>query len=196
MALEKFTDNFKDNLKKKAEQRRMEQGVKRKDKDAFMQAYDNYVDDIYRFIYFKVGSADEAGDITSQVFLKTWNYIQEDKLESISTLRALIYKIARNCIIDHYRSIKTDKVNIDDENAPVELEDTKQDVGRQAEINSDMEEVRRNLDKLKDEYKEILILRYINELSFKEIAKITGKSKSNVRVLSHRALNALRELMR
>jgi RNA polymerase sigma-70 factor (ECF subfamily) len=202
MALEKFTDNIADGFKKRNEERRLEKGVKSKDKEAFLQAYDGYVNDIYRFIYFKIGNSEEANDITSQVFLKTWNYVQENKLKNRATLKALIYKIARNTIIDHYRSnSKAEKVNIDNNidddqgRASIDIEDKSQDIARQAEINSDMEEVRRNLGKLKDEYKEVLILKYVNELSFKEIAAITGKSKSNTRVLAHRALKALRELM-
>ncbi len=195
MVLEKFTDNIKDGFRKKMDEKTMEKGVKKRDKEAFIWAYDNYIDDIYRFIYFKIGSIEEAKDITSKVFLKTWEYIQRNKLESRTTLKALIYKIARNSIIDHYRSIKTEKIAIDNENFPIDIEDGKQNIGRQAEINSDMEAVQKNLTKLKDEYKEVLVLRYINELSFKEIAKITGKSKTNLRVLSHRALKSLRELM-
>ena len=65
--------------------------------------YDLYTDSIYRYIYFKVGQDEEARDLTSEVFLKAWNYIQDNKITDYKTLKALFYKIARNLVIDHYR---------------------------------------------------------------------------------------------
>lgn len=168
--------------------------VKKKDKDAFIEAYDLYIDDIYRFVYFKVGSSHEAEDLTSTVFLRTWNYIQHKNVDKAKSLRALIYKIARNLIIDHYRTKKV-KTSIDDEELGINMVDESQDIARQAETSSDMKIVEDNLLKLKDEYREIIVMRFIDELSFVEIAQVLGKSKDNVRVLVHRALNALRDLL-
>jgi len=170
--------------------------VKKKDKDAFIEAYDLYIDDIYRFVYFKVSSSQEAEDLTSTVFLKTWNYIQHQNIDKAKSLRALIYKIARNLIIDHYRSTKKIDASIDDENAGISIVDEKQNIARQAETSSDFKIVEENLLKLKDEYREIIVMRFIDELSFTEIAQILGKSKDNVRVLVHRALGALRDLLK
>jgi RNA polymerase sigma-70 factor (ECF subfamily) len=170
--------------------------IKKKDKEAFMQAYDMYLDDIYRFIFFKVKSSEEAQDITSRVFLKTWNQVRENKLGDKKTLKALLYTIARNAVIDHYRNnANISTIDIDSQDSKIDIPDTGQDMIRQAEIDSDMEVVREKMKELKDEYREILILRYINELSFGEIANITGRSKNNARVISHRALKALKDLM-
>jgi RNA polymerase sigma-70 factor (ECF subfamily) len=170
--------------------------VKKKDKEAFMQAYDLYLDDIYRFILFKVGNAEDAQDITSQVFLKTWNQARENKLADKKTLKALLYTIARNAVIDHYRNnANISKIDIDSQDNQTDIPDKNRDIAGQAEIDSDMEIVLEKMKELKDEYREILILRYINELSFGEIADITDKSKNNVRVISHRALKALKDLM-
>jgi len=79
--------------------------IKNKDRQAFVKAYDLYVDQIYRFIYFKVGNKEEAEDLSSAVFLKIWSYLQENNIIDSKTLRSLLYKIARNIIIDHYRKI-------------------------------------------------------------------------------------------
>lgn len=188
--------SFLDKGKRKGKERSLgNRVVKKKDKEAFLQAYDMYVDDLYRFVYFKVNNAEQARDITSQVFLKTWNYILENKLADKKTLRALIYTIARNTIIDHYRNSRMEKVDIDNEEAPMDIEDDGQDIAREAETNSDMEMVQEKMKQLKDEYREVLLLRYINELSFFEIAQITGRSKNNVRVVCHRAMKALQDLM-
>ena len=170
--------------------------LKNDNKEAFIEAYDLYVDEIHRFVFFKVGNKEEAEDITSAVFLKTWNYIQETERLVEKTLKALLYKIARTTIIDHYRK-KSNQANlsIDDEEKGFDVVDEKQDVQKSFEIANDFDLVQEKLQELKDEYREIILLRYINELSIDEIAKQLGKSKGNIRVLTHRALKALSDLV-
>ncbi len=180
-------------MQTKMSDRRLFVKIKKKDKEAFMEAYDLYVDDIHRFVYFKVGSSEEAKDITSVVFLKAWQYILKENLDRERSLRALIYKIARNAIIDHYRQAKNREVSMDD--SVVERPDEDHDLIKELEIDSDLEMVKKALGKIKDEYREILIMKYINEMSFAEIAEITGKSKGNARVISCRALKALKSVI-
>ena len=170
--------------------------LKKKDEQAFIRVYEKYVDDIYRFIYYKVGNSEEARDITSLVFLKTWNYILEEKLEGSKSLKSFVYKVARNCVVDHYRKDRSElKIELDDHHLHIDIIDENQDTLKETEINIDMEKVKEKLEEIKDEYREMIILRYINELSFSEIADITGRSKNSARVLVHRALKALKELM-
>lgn len=184
-------------LAKRKQEKELLVGVKKKDNEAFIKAYDLYVDQIFRFVYFKVGSKEEADDLTSIVFLKTWNYIQDSRPEDFKTLKSLIYKIARTSIIDYYRKNSNfNKVAFENkEGEPIDIKDEKQDIARQAEINSDFGIIEQKLQELKDEYREVIILRFIDELNIKEIAAILDKPKNNVRVLVHRALKALRELM-
>jgi RNA polymerase sigma-70 factor (ECF subfamily) len=77
--------------------------MKSHDREAFIKVYDESVEEIYRFVYFKIGSREEAKDLSSMIFLKAWNHIQNNTLEDAKTLRALLYKIARNAIVDYYR---------------------------------------------------------------------------------------------
>ena len=184
-------------LAKRRQEKELLAGVKKKDSEAFIKAYDLYVDQIFRFVYFKVGSKEEADDLTSIVFLKTWNYVQESRLEDFKTLKSLIYKIARTSIIDYYRKNSNfHKVALENkEGEQIDIKDEKQDIARQAEINSDFGIIEQKLKELKDEYREVIVLRFIDELNIKEIAAILDKPKNNVRVLVHRALKALRELM-
>lgn len=179
--------------------------LKSKDKEAFVKAYDLYIDSIYRFIYFKVNDEDEAWDLTSAVFLKAWNHIQNNNLLDYKTLRSLFYKIARNSVIDYYREQAAQKNNMvigagrDGDNireAMEEVADEKQDVERRVGVTLDLAMVEKKLLDLKDEYREIIILRFTEELSISEIAEILGKSNGNVRILVHRALKALRELVK
>ncbi len=169
--------------------------LKKKDKDAFIKAYDKYLEHIYRFVYFKVGSREEAEDLTSYIFLKTWDYIQNNQLKDHKTLKALLYKVARNAVIDHYRKQKPlADASIDDENLARTLVDDKQDMHKQVMISDEYEAITLKLKELKDEYREAIILRYVNEMSIGEVAEALGKNKGNTRVLIYRALNALKEL--
>lgn len=166
---------------------------KHKDKQAFIEAYDLYIEQIYRFVYFKVGVKEDAEDVTSLVFLKCWNYIYEGNLERHDTLKSLLYKIARNTIIDHYRK-QQGKETVALE-AAEEVSDMRQDHGEQLATEMEFQAIiQKKLPQLKEEYRDVIILRFINELSVSEISRILGKSSGNVRVLIHRALQSLQDI--
>ncbi|NQT49844.1 RNA polymerase sigma factor [Candidatus Kuenenbacteria bacterium] len=162
-----------------------------KDADSYGQLYDYYVDRIFRFILFKVSSVEVAEDLTSEVFLKTWEYINNTN-KKIGNLNALLYKVARNCVIDHYRSKAKDAVTTDEE-VMLNIKDMR-DLEADANLKMEIQSIEVHLSKLKDDYREVIILKYIEEFSITEIAEVTGKSKGNVRVLLHRALKAIKEI--
>lgn len=183
------------NLIKKFKDKQALDRLKKRDKEAFTKAYDENVSDIYRFVYYKIGNPDEAQDITSAIFLKTWNHIQNYTLESAKTLRALLYKVARSTIIDYYRTQDKAKiVSIEDDNNNIDIP-IETDEDSRIDISNDIDLIRGKLPLLKEEYKEVIIMRFINELDLDEIADITGKNKGNIRVLTHRALKALKDLL-
>ncbi|OGY47733.1 MAG: hypothetical protein A2840_01080 [Candidatus Buchananbacteria bacterium RIFCSPHIGHO2_01_FULL_47_11b] len=168
--------------------------LKKKDPEAFAQLYDLYMTPIYRFIYFKVPSQQDAEDLTSEVFLKTWQYATQ-KDEEIENLRALLYRMARNLVIDFYRSrARQDWVN--DEEAALKIPDVRQQkLLAQIEAKTELESLEGIMRQMKDEYRELLLLRYIEELSIGEIADVLQKTKGSVRVQLHRALKLSRELL-
>lgn len=170
--------------------------LKSGDREAFIKAYDDFADDLYRFAYFKLGSEEEAKDLVSVIFLKTWNYIQTNSLKDSKTLRALLYKIARNAIIDHYRDKGlASSISIEDAPQALEVPDDSQNQEDLIDQKSDLDLVQRKLMLLKDEYREVIIWRFVEDLSMDEIANITGKKKGNIRVLLHRAVTALKDLI-
>ncbi|HKK53968.1 MAG TPA: RNA polymerase sigma factor [Patescibacteria group bacterium] len=179
------------NLLRKFKENNLSSRSLRKDKQAFIEIHSLYVDDIYRFIYFKVGHREEAQDIASDVFLKAWDYIILNKVDKSKNLKALFYKIARNTIVDYYRSKKTTSSLESLENT--DLKDIKQDPQTLTEIKHDYERILKLLNNLKEEYKEVIILKHINELSWDEVSQALSKSKGSLRVLLHRATKALEE---
>lgn len=167
--------------------------VLQKNPDAYAQAYDLYVDQIYRFVYFKIGSEEEAQDITAETFLKTWQYVLDGK--KIENLKALLYRVARNLVIDHYRR-QRQTVPADEELAS--LKGQEQLITNQfgeADDAVDTELLIMRMRDLKDEYREILLLRYIEGLSLKEIAGVLEKKPGAARVVLYRATKTLKSLI-
>lgn len=168
--------------------------LKKQDQEAFAQIYDLYVESIYRFIYFKINNKEEAQDLTSEVFLKAWNSVQNKGEVVVKTLPAFLYRIARNTVIDHYRKKKHD-YSLDEmvENSTEPINE--KDLGKDFDANMDMATLEKALHELKDEYREIIVLRYVDELSTSEIASILDKNKGAVRVLQYRAQEALKKIL-
>lgn len=192
---------------KKFQDRQVMSQLKRKDREAFIKTYDENVVEINRFIYFKVANQEEANDLTSSVFLKAWNYVQNKNLLEAKTLRALFYKIARNIVIDYYRekgsmqqlsfeeNLNKDGELIGEREAIIDESTSQTIIEDKIDEASDIRLIESKLPLLKEEYRELIVMRFINELSIAEIADISQKSKGNIRVLTHRALKALRELI-
>lgn len=162
-----------------------------KDPDAFALLYDQYVEPIYRFIYFKISHQEEAEDVTGEVFLKCWQYLVAGNASEVRSFSALIYTIARNQIIEVYRHRAKRPESPLDEN--VEQSDGGI-AARALAAREDVDKLLIVLRKLKQEYQEVLLLRYVEDFSIGEIARITGKSGTNVRVTIHRALKKLKSL--
>lgn len=163
--------------------------VKNQDPEAYGQFYDLYVTRIYRFVFFKVNSVSDAQDITSEVFLKLWQYIKEGK--EVKNLNAFTYMIARNKVIDFYRQKSRMDEPMGEEH--INIPDDEKDMLKQQIIENDLSDALKGIENLKDEYKEVIILKYLDELSSKEIAQVLSKSGGATRVLLHRAMKALKE---
>lgn len=167
-----------------------------RDPEIFGKFYDEYVDRIYRFIYFKVPTPQEAEDLTSEVFLKFWQAVQNQ--DNVKNIKSYIYSIARNIVVDFYRS-KSNRyevsltASLDD----MQFQSLKSDLDILQKIDgkTEISKLFSAVNNLKDEYKEVILLRYIEEIPIKEISQIIDKSKGATRVLIHRALKALREVL-
>ena len=158
-------------------------------KEEFSKIYDRYIDSIYRFIFIKVSSAQIAEDICSETFVRGWQVFLK-KRGRIKNFRAFLYRIAHNLIVDFYRKNgKIDIVSVDDKNI---LSDPKLTADHEAFLNSDIEELRKAISLLKDNYQNVIIWHYLDEMSIPEIAKLLHKREGTVRVMLSRALKALK----
>ncbi len=164
--------------------------IKSGDEQAFGELYDLYVDKIYRFIYFKVSRTEEAEDLTSEVFLRLWQYIRDGV--AIDNVRAFLYRISRNVVIDFYRkNYGKETLSLEDHDV---IDNLRADnLIDKIDLQVHFKKIMEKLDTLKEEYREVILLRYVEEYSIAEIAEITGKTKGAVRVLIHRALEKLKQ---
>jgi len=154
----------------------------------YSDIYDKYVDKIYRFVVLKVKSQEIAEDLCSEVFLRGWQAFKEKK-GKIDNIQAFLYQIARNLITDHYRQEgKAQLVSME----YASIADTSQDLEEKALLTSDLEQVKAGLAKINEDYREVIIWYYLDELQVPEIAKMLDKTEPTVRVLIHRALKSLK----
>jgi len=159
------------------------------DSSAFGSLYDHYQPAIYRFIAVKVGSREEAEDITHHVFMSAWAKVGTYKHRG-HPFSSWLYQIARNMVIDHYRS-KRDDVSLDklDPDSSIIPAVAQSDLS----IKLELEKVHLAIKELKPEYQDVIILRFIEDLSLKEVSVILKKSEGAVKLAQHRAIKELKK---
>ena len=165
------------------------------DAEAFAELYSEYIGKIYRFILFKVQTREEAEDLSAEVFLRAWQHLCQ-RQRPVYSLRAFLYQVAKNIVIDFYRQRTQRGASVSTEQVAEVSDRKQQQIFLQVERSLELAAVERSLRHLKDEYKDVVLLRYVEELSVGEIAQIVGKSRGTVRVMLYRALRIIRELLK
>lgn len=160
--------------------------------EAFGELYQRYAKIVFRFIYANVADRLDAEDLTEEVFLRAWRTIASYREQGIPFL-SYLFKIARNVMIDFYRRIGRSGGHMSIDEKP--FRDGGPDPGETAVVNLEHQEIRRTLDQLRDDYRTVLILRFLSGLSPEETGEVMGRTPGAVRILQHRALTALRNLL-
>jgi RNA polymerase sigma-70 factor (ECF subfamily) len=160
-------------------------------KRAIEDVYEAYAEQIYKFVYFKLGNREDAEDITSQVFIKAANSL--DTTQDERTKVAWLYQVARTTITDHWRQYyKGPASSLDqmEEATPLHLAADPLIVGGEEveETSGAAEKVLGILNALPDNYRSVLEYRFLKGYSLKETAEAMGVTEANVKVLQHRAL--------
>jgi RNA polymerase sigma-70 factor (ECF subfamily) len=158
----------------------------------FSKIFDKYIDKIYRFIFLKVNSEEVAQDLCSETFLKCWQVYQKNQNpeSEIRNIQAFLYQIARNLVTDYYREKGRTEI-VSAEMLPII--DPAPGLEEKMALNSDLEQVKMALADLKDDYQNVIIWHYLEDLPIPEVAKMLGRTEEATRVLLSRALKSLRE---
>lgn len=159
------------------------------DREAFGRIYDHLSEKLYKFIFFRVGHKELAEDILADTFVKAWT-----KIEQVSSAKAFtswLYQIAKNNIIDYYR---VKKVTVDLEEVVEFLEDASSPID-DANLMVEQRVVIELIEHLALDQQQVIRYKFFEELENIEIAQIMGKPEGSIRVIQHRAILKLKELL-
>lgn len=158
--------------------------------DNFEAVYESNERSIYRFLYWRTKNVQLAEDLTSSVFEKAWRSWGSFHGGSV---RAWLYRIARNVLIDHWRKKKD--LLVDDADSMHE-EATGPSISETLDQDVLLQKLQKALDTLPSDMHSVITLRFIDGLSCKQVAEKLSLGESNVRVIQYRALRKLRSRLK
>ena len=157
----------------------------------FGQIYDHYLPQIYRFVLMKVGHKQEAEDLVHEVFISAWQNISS-YLPRGFPFSSWLYQIARNKVIDFYRVKKTTvAIEMVDESL-FKIIDA---VEKNLDTDMDLKRVSQAIIKLTPDQQDVVLMRFVEDLSHQEISAALDKSEGAIRLLQHRAINNLKNIL-
>ncbi|RJQ27754.1 sigma-70 family RNA polymerase sigma factor [Candidatus Parcubacteria bacterium] len=175
----------------KSEEEILIKRAKSGDHAAFQALYDQYVVQIYRFVFLKVGQKQDAEDLTQHVFVNAWENIPSYEHRGFP-FSSWLYRIASNATVDHFR---TGGRTVDIENIPEEYLGGDENQEDAVDTAIEVETIKAVLTKLEPDQQSVLIMKFIEDKTNKEIAESLQKSEGAIRVIQHRALKQLKTLI-
>lgn len=160
------------------------------DPAALGELYDRYAAKMYAYIYRRVGDAAQAEDLTSELFLRVLQAVQNERAWRDSFV-AWLYRIAHNLVVDTYRRRPPPLVALDD----LPLQSDAEDPAEVVQEAADRTRLRAAIGRLTSDQQQVLALRFGEGLTAKETAVIMDKTTGAVEAMQHRALAALRRIM-
>jgi RNA polymerase sigma-70 factor, ECF subfamily len=163
--------------------------VKNGDAEAFGILYEQYAEMIFRYVYSHLENRLDAEDLTEEIFVRAWRALPKYDERGLP-FSAFLFRIARNSLIDYYRQ-KKPLQSIDE----IEIQSSQVGPEEAAEQNFENMDLKNTIGQLREDYRNVVIFRFMNGLSPEETAEIMQRSVGAIRVLQHRALAMLRELL-
>ena len=159
------------------------------DKDAFGKIYNEYYLKIYKYCQFNLRDKVLAQDLVQETFLKAWKSLNSYTDRKGGTFQAFLFKIARNLIIDNSRKKKEARL--------ADYEEVEEHIDLEGEIDSrsDQKKMRIALEELNEVERQIIILRYFEDLSFEEVSRVVKIKEGALRVRVHRILEKLKGIL-
>jgi len=171
-------------------------------REAFGELYERHVADIYRYVYYRVGSVEDTEDLTARVFARALKHIHNYNDRGLPFM-AWLYRIAHNVVANYHRdshrhpSVPLDEMDL--ESGYTYASAHAEDDADAADLRIDNERERKRLidaiRKLPEERQQLVVLKFVQQLQNIEIGQIMGRSEGAIKSLYHRTLAQLRELM-
>jgi RNA polymerase sigma-70 factor (ECF subfamily) len=161
--------------------------------EAFTALYRAHLRDVYSYSYYRVGNHHDAEDLTEQTFLQAYRHFDRAQRESQGRpLRPWLIRIAHNLAANYYRDrSRRPQTSIDDASMLPELHTTE----RIVEDREDLKRILECVQQLPDDRREALIMRFALGMDNREIARALGRTDGATKVLLHRAIRQLEELV-
>ncbi len=162
--------------------------AQRGDKSAVSALYEAYAQPIFRYISYRVDNEAVAEDLTAEVFLRMVQGLPRYQ-DMGAPFGAWLYRIAATQVSDHYREKRHGREEAITDEQPTDDTDPLNTLARQEE----RAQLRAALQALPEDYQTLLIMRFMQQLPHAEVASVLRKSEAAIRVMQHRALQALAE---
>lgn len=155
----------------------------------FEKAFEAYSDELYRYCFFRLGERERAEELVQEAFMKSWQAVAAGG--QIENLRAYLYRSLHNMVVNEYR----DRKHHSSLEALAESQGFEPAVEDDSERLEDVKAAIELLDRLDPPYKEVMVLRYVNDLPVKDIAHILKESETSISVKIHRAIKKLQKII-
>ena len=165
------------------------QQVKNGDTEAYGMLYEQYAEVIFRYVYSHLDNRLDAEDLTEEIFLRAWRALPKYDERGLP-FTAFLFRIARNSLIDYYRQKKVVS-SLED----MEIQSHEAGPEEATDMRIENQGLRETIAELREDYRNVLIFRFLSGLSPEETAQVMQRSVGAVRVLQHRALSALKDWM-
>ena len=163
--------------------------VKNGDAEAFGMLYEQYAEMIFRYIYSHLENRLDAEDLTEDIFIRAWRSLPQYDERGLP-FSAFLFRIARNSLIDFYRQ-KKPLQSLDE----IEIQSNQVGPEEAVELTFENLDLRDTIAQLREDYRNVVIFRFLSGLSPEETAQVMQRSVGAVRVLQHRALSMLKDLL-
>lgn len=167
---------------------------------AFTTAYEENADALFRHCYFRISNRERAIELVQEACMKTWDQVVQGK--QIENHRAFLYRVLNNLIIDEYRKKKStsldallEKDSVSEGHFEELYEGGVDDAAARIDVAFQVEDLRVALGKLPDNYRRVVVMRFIDELRPQEIAEALGESENAVSVRINRGVKKLQQLL-
>jgi RNA polymerase sigma-70 factor (ECF subfamily) len=162
----------------------------------FLKAFEEYNDALFRHAYLRVSNREKAIDLVHDAYTKVWSYIRDGY--QIDSFRPFLYKVLNNLIIDEYRKRKESSLDALLEQEGVDegsFDDLSESTVEMMAATIDGRKAFDLLEELPDQYREVIIYRFVDQLGPREISELTEESENVISVRIHRGLKLLRKMI-